>query len=402
MLFFNVKHKENFTYILFYIAEHAVKDPYYFAGIVSLNESYFPICEMHTSLHDSATIANFLINFRSKYMKFIGKWPCFETVVTDCSWAMIHAICLSFNKCSVDYYLQEMYEKAYGKNECQEFTTLKLCATHFFKKICEKLKERFEKKKVRNFYKSATVKLINSETFSEFFFYAQNLLTLLDSEYLNSKALKAYRNLTTKHQKFEMPSKILLNAQGDAMYKRSRFYYHFSDVTQSSKTANSKQNFLASPDFAKYLRRTWLPYCPLWSSFIGKRITNNLVESYFRHVKVDIFGNKLRNKPGRVIRDIHTDTSAKFNQHIYNFPTKQVKKVPIDPLNEIESWDSKNDSPNWFNQGSGNYMRSTFFYSAPPNNLTRHLKKSKPNLNNALSWKFLTTNIHPNKKHNHS
>lgn len=332
-----------------------MKDPYYFAGVISLNGSYFPICEMHTSLHDSATITNFLVNFRSKYTKLIGKWPCFEMVVTDCSWAMIHGILLAFNKCSIEYYLHAMYDIAFGKNEHQQFVKLKLCATHFFKKICEKLKEKFAVKKVRNFYKSAIVKLINSSTFAEFLFYANNLLTLLDSPYFDTKTLKAYRNLTSSKKNFEMPDKIFSNAQGDAMYKRSRFYYHFSDETQSSEASNGKPNFLASPDFARYLRRTWLPYCPLWSSFIGGRITNNLVESYFRHVKVDIFANKLRNKPGRVIRTIHTDTLAKFNQFFYDFPSKQMKKVPVDPLNEIETWDSKNNSPNWFSQGSGNY-----------------------------------------------
>ena len=75
-----------------------------------------------------------------------------------------------------------------------------------------------------------------------------------------------------------------------------------------------------------------------------------MVESYFRHVKIDIFSNKLRNKAGRVIRKLHEDSLAKYNIAIHDFPQKKIKNIPNDSLNEIENWKSKTKSPNWFNQ----------------------------------------------------
>lgn len=332
---------------------------YYFAGVISLNESFFPVFQMHTSMHDSATIASCLLNFRSKYVKKGGQWPPFKTVVTDCSWAMINAVILAFNNTNVEQYIEELYEIAYGNGIKPRFVVLKLCAVHFFKKICEKLKEHYQKKKIRDFLKSVTVKLINSESFSEFHFYAINLLRLLDTKYLDGTTLKAYRNVRCKDPDLvDLPEKIFSDSwKGKTLYSRSKFYLHFCEKLVSSNEFIAKKNTLHSPEFADYLRKIWLPYCPMWSSFISGRVTNNLVETYFKHIKIDLFRNDLRNKAGRVVRTINDFTQAKFNSFVYNFPAKKVKTIQDDDLlNTNEMWDSKSKSKNWFYNDSGNQI----------------------------------------------
>ena len=96
----------------------------------------------------------------------------------------------------------------------------------------------------------------------------------------------------------------------------------------------------------------------MWSSFSENcYISNNLVESYFRHVKSDILQNKLRLKPGRVIKAISEDTRGKINILKYNIPKKKIKNPNADSerVDGKEKWNSKINSPNWFSDNKGNY-----------------------------------------------
>lgn len=319
-----------------------------------MDESCFPVLEMHSSMHDAATIASFLLRFRAEYSKITSSWPPFKVLVTDCSWALINATILAFNKCDVETYLLWMYENAFGQRNLSKIVVLKLCAVHFFKKIADRLKDEFKNKRIRKFYKFVIVKLINATTFAEFSYFCTHFLYFLDSKYLDSKALKSYVNIISKNKVvFELPQRIIhLESKETSLYSKSFFYHHFRNVNDVK--SNGKINPAHSPEFAIYMRKFWLPICPMWSSFISPRVTNNMVESYFKHIKVDIMGNELRKKPGRVIRAIHDDTRGKFNAHLFQIPKKKIKYVPVDSLNVTEDWNSKTSSPNWFTQTPSN------------------------------------------------
>ena len=70
-----------------------------------------------------------------------------------------------------------------------------------------------------------------------------------------------------------------------------------------------------------------MPYCPLWSSFITYHESNNMVESYFRHVKKDILQYKLKQKPGRAVKKIKEDNDGKIAGIKLDFPARKKKKI---------------------------------------------------------------------------
>ena len=198
-----------------------------------------------------------------------------------------------------------------------------------------------------------------SKTFSEFVTLSGSLLTLLFSENLTKSSINAYTQLTDKSDcKFELPQKedSLSNGTGP-LFQKSPYYHHFSEFTLDEKDG-VRPNCLFSFNLGEYLKKMWMPYAPLWSSFVEEMVSNNIVESYFRHVKADIFQYKLRNKPGRVLAALQEDTEAKLNALELNFPKKKIKDYEIsnEATTVSETWKSKIYSENWFTDAKSNIV----------------------------------------------
>jgi len=84
---------------------------YVYAGVVNILGMIIPLLQMASVRHDQGAIGELLISFRGFCERQLNKtWPCVGRLVTDCSFATIHAVMVQWNHMTLDCYLRLCYK----------------------------------------------------------------------------------------------------------------------------------------------------------------------------------------------------------------------------------------------------------------------------------------------------
>lgn len=99
--------------------------------------------ELLSCKHDADSIGSILGLFRhfsEADLRLV--WPCVGLIVTDCSFAMIHAIMVRWNHSNLDKYLIVAFQfciKNATHQDIAALVILRLCRNHWVKTVCDSL-----------------------------------------------------------------------------------------------------------------------------------------------------------------------------------------------------------------------------------------------------------------------
>lgn len=234
---------------------------------------------------------------------------------------------------------------------------IKICSTHFIKAVIRKIKEYTKEKNIENLLIKAFAKLICCRDYGVFCRIAASIDSLLssNSDISDSNCMSYLKHVNLNTAIEPMPKMLnvealLLNKE---IYTRSPFYEQIAIL--SGNTKQHQKTDEGRKKFQTYFRTKLLPFAPMWSSIVKERESNASVESYFRFLKKDILGYKLRQKPGRAIQTIRTYTEGKLLEQQFDLTRKTTRKSDFQKLPK-ESWKSKTKSKNIFTDIIGKFF----------------------------------------------
>ena len=306
-----------------------------------LNNEIMPVMQSICSNHDISNLSN-IFNLFSRELKISSnKNNPVELITIDFSFALMNAISLAFNGCSLYLYLEQAYRK-FVLNEPINLTVIASCSVHIFKFVCDKLKVC--SKEAKNSIKTSFAKILLAESYNDF-------LNLFSNLYICLKHSKVPMNLllsmssNCREPCFHFDEDLANTSLDFTDFEiKSSLYMKLQCVRDieflvETKLNNKEQNFLTNPnvypEIATYLLRKLGPFCFLWASFCHPRKSNAIIEAHHKVIKHDLL--KCTNmKTGRAIRELRVMNNAQMvkarSSNLYK-PKNNQKSVKIeDPM----------------------------------------------------------------------
>jgi len=126
------------------------KQPYYYAIVVA--DGSFPVCEFITTRHFHAWIMIMMDMFLNDARELNdGKKVLPQVIVVDFSFALIYAVLLAFNRCTLSRYLQLTWNRLQVEEQLTPFpqVIVKLCCAHLLKAAANRMCRREKQKEAR-------------------------------------------------------------------------------------------------------------------------------------------------------------------------------------------------------------------------------------------------------------
>ncbi|CAF0878791.1 unnamed protein product [Brachionus calyciflorus] len=341
------------------------------------NKTSFPVADFLSSANDSISIYSFLIKIIEKFSLF----PFFQKpklIVTDFSWANIHAISKSFNNMEIIDYIFLSYKiivesKLYMTPSIK--TLIYLCSTHFLKNIIDETDRIIKKNSIEDGYlirKRFIKSFILLQNCNDFEIFCKLLLSIKnvfmskqkDQNYLIGIAhltlaqkeldFDFFKNLTFPEKKEhqdteEIPKIFFVENRNINLVKDSPFTGYFKKIlepveNEEMEKTESEKNAYYNPDLFKIIVRR-LHILPLWSAIMFRnfhldktRYSNNAVERWFGYFKNKILmtNKRVRNCRLLFLNEVATPLfftinqkykeyyEEKFNEKHYQLEQKQI------------------------------------------------------------------------------
>lgn len=156
------------------------KKIYLYSAVMSLPTGrIFPLFEMISADHYSKTIFKIFNDFRI-FAEEKGKWPIFQGVVTDFSFANLHAISKACNWLTLSEYIEETFQILTNiKKISSKLVTIHLCTAHVMKMFCKDIDDFFKDEPVKLFLKDVMAQGIKLRKLSELECWFSHLCILL-------------------------------------------------------------------------------------------------------------------------------------------------------------------------------------------------------------------------------
>lgn len=166
-------------------------------------------------------------------------------VVTDFSFANIHAIFKVCNRMEFIEYLQLSYRIAVGQEKnSPSLITIHLCCAHFMKIVSKDVNLHFKDFNIAILMKDLIAQCVCLKSINSILEWLLNVFVILTSSYCNDDVRNAYDNLTTKYlsEKKLYNEECLFNVidaetkqfdQNVVMYRASPFYQHFQALIRN-------------------------------------------------------------------------------------------------------------------------------------------------------------------------
>ncbi len=306
--------------------------------VININDLLQPdinITEMACSRHDVFAISEMFNCFRYNYLHlFPSENLIFRLMISDFSWATMHAALHVFNFESMVDYSKRVFSLSKCEIEINDSSRLWLasCASHTMHRFCKSLKKNvnFSDKEHRHFASHCFSLLLNCQTLET----ARELFTLLIftfcSKSLSRKCQDAKSVLqemiaTRPHTAAETPkilfkvanvqdvqeecvdqmeSFVLITSDDQAEIKRnastikagSPFSKYFLDLENETKLIEQPSNklidnLLHNQKFVDFLQENFMPYMFLWTGFVLRgqdfvnqhttHLTDSSIENFF-------------------------------------------------------------------------------------------------------------------------
>ena len=124
-------------------------EPFYYAVVAGDgDEKSYPVGHMLSERHNVPTIAHFLMQMAYDYKTANGVSASMHPprVVTDCSFALLHATCMAFNHMDLPAYLDTCWATAVEGSGRRPATAISLCTAHISHQTCSAIVARLGKK----------------------------------------------------------------------------------------------------------------------------------------------------------------------------------------------------------------------------------------------------------------
>ena len=140
------------------------KRVFLYSGIIQVpgTNRLCSVLDMISAHHFAKTIFKILYDFRV-FCEENNKWPVFCGVVTDFSFANIHAITLAFNRLTLMDYLKTCLDLLANHSNIDQIQIVKihLCCAHFIKIIVKDLEKHYEAGDDRDFIRCVMISHIS-------------------------------------------------------------------------------------------------------------------------------------------------------------------------------------------------------------------------------------------------
>lgn len=338
------------------------KQIYFYTAVVRISSSQriCPIFSMISSTHDSNTIFKLLHDFRY-FCESHNHWPAFSKVVSDFSFANLHAISKAFNMCSLSEYIEKCYY-----SHTDNLIGIHLCCAHFLKMVAKDIDKLAKNKHQALYFKDLIALATKIENIDLFDIFVTQTYILLNSEFNNNQVSNSVSFLemilvgtndkitisppTLKSSSTSDP--LELDSQDKGLLKSSPYYKRAFDlitpITFVFDHENTERNKYFNKEVFSIILNKYIPLAPLWNSQLlqtGKPLSNSLVENYFgqlknvtlegeRNIKCSNFIRKVRKE----ILALHLECKLKIKK------SRLTKKGSTDATEEKQSqeiWSKK-------------------------------------------------------------
>ena len=295
-----------------------------------VNEPAIAIAEMISDTHTTEMISHFLFSFRMDVNRVRSRglqpFPA-QLVITDFSWAIIHAVFHSFSlHMNINNYLLVTYNALANKKKWENCTGVFLCANHVIHIVARKFKS-MEKNLVKTFIQEFSL-LQYTTDFQDSIAIARLILTVHGTEHLSNDNRQAAMELLDRVKKWSSTNScqrlaehpgLMHDENGNEDYhdivtniRRSSPWMEYFTILHKEQCKNDDSSDELNPYFSTelvdYLLNFWLPLFPLWCMSISQLFdvtgtkswyTNAHVEGWFscvkeRHLKRSGTGARVR------------------------------------------------------------------------------------------------------------
>ncbi|KAK5648412.1 hypothetical protein RI129_003304 [Pyrocoelia pectoralis] len=296
----------------------------YYAGVIhSTSGRILPVLEM------VRFFAMFMFKMTGLYKHFCSKnnlkWPPYESVTTDFSFALINAICESWDCMTLQNYCNISFNITVKQKtiNTKELIKIKLCCAHVMKLMARDIdiNHYFENKRVKIILKECVACMFTLSTFNEIMDILKCLYILTTNADENEAVVGCLKIILSKKSTVDIDYDSISNdtednnynfsiQNNDCFYKNNMFYSYVGDVFSNIKLnaqKSAKKNSFYSKDFIKYFHKHYIPYIALWSNIMyNERTSNAFVENWFGLVKTNILQHKLHLKCSRFLRKVRS------------------------------------------------------------------------------------------------
>lgn len=303
------------------VVKSGEKKIFYYAGVtpdtsLELNpkerHKVLPLFECISNAHDGFNIGVLLSEFKTEFHKMFPTmpWPI-KHAVTDFSYALLNAICWSWNQKKLIDYINCIYDSLKSKTPWPELLSQQV--PNMDSEQQSILKEIF----------AGMFDVKELQTLEKIWI---NLSKILLSKYADAEVEASLKEpceimvpedqLLQNHENHEQDEEIAqyfskeeipLTVDHKPAYQNSGFYQHFKNImsTESFEKKDAQINSFYSPIFANMLLQKYISILPLWTCF--ERKANSLVEGHFKDTKKTMIAKQNKYgapslKPGRFIR----------------------------------------------------------------------------------------------------
>jgi hypothetical protein len=318
---------------------------------------------MISNSHKTESIATLLSRFKTLVLLHDMGWPFFKDVVTDKSFANLHALSIGFNGMTLSEYLDECYEVfIYDQAISASLVKIHLCTVHVEKNYVNTVATYFPDKVIRENLRHLFRSFLRISSYKSYKKYLKMYITLLinprltvdvikviDSlqELIRGKksieegleALEDLEDLEDEEDEEDLVKKSLKLPtifDPNSLYARSKFYHEAYQMysEQAKNVVNDKdlpENPYCNTEFIlEIFFKSYITFTPLWINVDQKRVfTNNIVESYFKDTKQRLNAdNNIGTVPVKICRFIQKmferNTTIKMDQFREKIPTKKT------------------------------------------------------------------------------
>ena len=336
-------------------------EPYYYAlvaeGTGTAGQS-FPLAHMISERHNVPTIAHFLMQVRSDFRLANGGTAELQRsrIITDCSWALMHAVSTAFNQMSLPIYLDACWKSALEAPEIVSTpsTLLSLCTAHISHQVSSAITVRLGRKKRSERQQLMWLfgRMQQAATVGELDQLFECMCKLLLSQTTPDLTMKVHlaKEETEEAEEDQRPP-VDTTVRWQSYRQSTEAGKHFDDIKRNVEQAldgipqdqdqdESNSNSSFCPSLMDYMLSSVMPLAPLYAQLVTDvPASNACVESWMKTMKHQLLQGKKRLPPGEVVEVILRDATARRKQLLIPpRPEKKRRKVERTMDDAEETW----------------------------------------------------------------
>lgn len=168
------------------------------------------ITSMISFSHNTETIGNWLRLFRIYCEKKFKKWPLFNEVVIDFSFALLNSVLDGFNRIDVIEYIKYCYSVVTGEENNKKYIRIYLCYAHLSHNLSNDINAAFKStSKANKIIKEIIASLFIINDYEKIKYIFMMIIRLLTNKYITEEVTDALNNVSKKIFDIENVSPII-------------------------------------------------------------------------------------------------------------------------------------------------------------------------------------------------